>query len=69
MRVDAEIDVTGSGMLRNGGFFKIEPSYLERLKSPTLLKARFYTRGVYEQYRSDTYDWGCKAGRMFFDVS
>ena len=60
--------VTGAGLLRNGISPKEEPDYLKRCQSPTLLKAGFYTAGVYEQFRSDRFDWGSKAGRMFFDI-
>ena len=47
---------------------KVSPGHLEHGDLPTLLSARFYNRGVQEQYRSAAYDWGCKAGRMFFDI-
>ena len=60
--------VVGSGTLRTPTQSKVNPDYLDRCQSPTLLSAQFYNTGVEEQYRSDTYDWGCKAGRMFFDI-
>jgi MoaA/NifB/PqqE/SkfB family radical SAM enzyme len=60
--------VTGSGLLRSGVNAKLAPDYLDRLKSPTLLKAPFYTAAVWRQYRNDRFDWGCEAGRMFFDI-
>ena len=60
--------VVGSGKLRTDTGCKIDPEYLRRTGSPTLLSAEFYNAGVEEQYRSDSYDWGCKAGQMFFDI-
>ncbi|HTQ56000.1 MAG TPA: radical SAM protein [Bryobacteraceae bacterium] len=60
--------VVGSGKLRTGTVRKTNPDYLRRCKAPNLLSARFYTSAVEEQYRSDTFDWGCQAGRMFFDI-
>jgi hypothetical protein len=60
--------VVGSGTLRTPTQSKVNPDYLDRCQSPTLLSAQFYNAGVEQQYRSDTYDWKCKAGRMFFDI-
>ena len=60
--------VVGTGKLRASGVTKTDPQYLRTCESPTLLKADFYTEGVEEQYRSDKFDWGCLAGRMFFDI-
>lgn len=60
--------VVGTGKLRTSSQAKVSPGHLEHGDLPTLLSARFYNRGVQEQYRSAAYDWGCKAGRMFFDV-
>jgi MoaA/NifB/PqqE/SkfB family radical SAM enzyme len=60
--------VTGAGLLRGAGLTKVAPDYLHRCQSPALLKAAFYTRGVFEQFRADRFDWGCLAGRMFFDI-
>ncbi|HTT62012.1 MAG TPA: radical SAM protein [Bryobacteraceae bacterium] len=59
--------VVGDGKLRTGAGTKTSPDYM-RSKSPTLLSAAFYAEAVEEQYRNDTYDWGCKAGQMFFDI-
>jgi len=60
--------VTGSGKLRSGTQTSPDPDYLDRCDSPTLLSAKFYNEGVREQHRSDVYDWGCRAGQMFFDI-
>jgi MoaA/NifB/PqqE/SkfB family radical SAM enzyme len=60
--------VAGSGALRTATESKVSPEYLRRCQSPTLLSAEFYTAGVEQQYRSEAYDWGCKAGRLFFDI-
>lgn len=60
--------VVGRGKLRTITQAKVSPGHLEHGDLPTLLSARFYNRGVQEQYRSASYDWGCKAGRMFFDI-
>lgn len=60
--------VVGSGSLRTATQSKVSPDYLRGCQSPTLLSAEFYSTGVEEQFRSGTYDWGCKAGRMFFDI-
>lgn len=60
--------VVGSGKLRTPAEVKVGADYLHRCKSPTLLSAEFYKAAVEQQYRSDTYDWGCEAGRLFFDI-
>lgn len=60
--------VVGSGKLRRDGGQKINPDYLRRVDSPTLIKAEFFIRGAEEQYRSDKFDWGCLAGRFSFDI-
>lgn len=60
--------VAGSGALRTATESKVSPDFFRQCQSPTLLSADFYTAGVEQQYRSDTYDWGCKAGRLFFDI-
>jgi len=60
--------VVGEGALRTATPVNGSPDYLRRVKSPTLLSAEFYTRGVEQQYRGDGADWGCLAGQLFFDV-
>jgi hypothetical protein len=60
--------VVGDGRLRTSDGSGTDPAYLRSCESPTLLCAEFYTKGVEEQHRSQKYDWGCRAGRMFFDI-
>jgi len=60
--------VVGSGKLRCQGEPKSNPDYLRRVDSPTLLSAEFFRRGAEIQYSSETFDWGCLAGRFFFDI-
>jgi len=60
--------VVGEGSLRTPGPVNGPPDYLRRAKSPTLLTAEFYTRGVEQQYRGGGSHWGCLAGQLFFDV-
>ncbi len=60
--------VVGDGSLRTSDGSGPDPAYLRSCESPTLLSADFYTKGVEEQHRSERYDWGCRAGRMFFDI-
>jgi hypothetical protein len=60
--------VVGDGALRTAAGASAAPDYLRRSKSPTLLSAEFYTRGVERQYHGDAPDWGCMAGQLFFDV-
>jgi len=60
--------VVGEGKLRTDKVTKVNPEYLRRLDSPTLVKAEFYTQGVEEQYRNDKLNWGCLAGKFSFDI-
>ncbi len=60
--------VVGTGRLRSGSEGKVNPDYLRRVDSPTLLTAEFFKRGAEEQYRKEAFDWGCLAGRFFFDI-
>jgi MoaA/NifB/PqqE/SkfB family radical SAM enzyme len=60
--------VVGEGKLRTNRMKKVDPSYLRRVDSPTLVKAEFYTRGVEELYRNDGLNWGCLAGQFSFDI-
>jgi MoaA/NifB/PqqE/SkfB family radical SAM enzyme/outer membrane lipoprotein-sorting protein len=60
--------VVGKGSLRTATPAPVGPDCLRRSKSPTLLSAEFYARGVEEQHRRDVFDWGCLAGQLFFDV-
>jgi hypothetical protein len=47
---------------------KVNPDYLRRVASPTLVTARFFVRGAEEQYRNDRFNWGCLAGQFSFDI-
>lgn len=60
--------VVGEGSLRTDTERNPSPDYLRTTKSPTLLTAEFYTRGVEQQHRRNGFDWGCLAGQLFFDV-
>ncbi len=60
--------VVGEGSLRTAAPRPVSPDYLRRSKSPTLLSAGFYTRGVEKQCGQEVFDWGCLAGQLFFDV-
>ncbi len=44
------------------------PDYLRRCQSPTLLRLEFYEQELEGRCGADAFDWGCRAGRMFFDV-
>jgi MoaA/NifB/PqqE/SkfB family radical SAM enzyme len=60
--------VTGTGKLRSLTQIKVDPAAAEACDSPTLLRAPFYDAGVRDQYQREVYDWGCRAGELFFDV-
>lgn len=65
--------VTGDGALRNAQDKAAPaPDYLWKASGPTLLSAPFYAAGVEQQFREThrggRFDWGCRAGRMFFDI-
>ncbi len=60
--------VVGSGKLRRESEEKVNPDYLRHIESPTLLSAEFFRRGAEEQYRNRVFNWGCLAGRFFFDI-
>jgi MoaA/NifB/PqqE/SkfB family radical SAM enzyme len=60
--------VVGEGKLRTGTMEKVDPGYLRRVASPTLVRAEFFVRGAEEQYRNDTFNWGCLAGQFSFDI-
>ncbi len=58
----------GVGKLRTATEEKVNPEFLRRCKSPALLYLEFYNQAVEDYYRADIYDWGCRAGRTFFEV-
>lgn len=60
--------VCGEGKLRTITEPAGNPGYMDTCDSPTLLSANFYKKAVWQQYRSEKFDWGCLAGTMFFDV-
>jgi hypothetical protein len=41
---------------------------MRRVQSPTLLNPKIYKDGCDDYYRSETYNWGCLAGELFFDI-
>ncbi len=60
--------VVGTGKLRVETEAKVDPDYLYRIESPTLLTPGFYKQACRDYYRGDRYDWGCLAGELFFDI-
>jgi MoaA/NifB/PqqE/SkfB family radical SAM enzyme len=60
--------VVGQGMLRVASELKVNPDYLRQVDSPTLLTPGFFKQACEEYYRSETFDWGCRAGELFFDI-
>jgi MoaA/NifB/PqqE/SkfB family radical SAM enzyme len=60
--------VVGEGKLRVATQEKVNPDFLRRVKSPTLLNPAVYTKGCEDYYRSEIYNWGCLAGEFFFDI-
>ncbi len=60
--------VVGQGKLRVPTELKVNPDFLRRIDSPTLLAPGFYKQGCEDYYRHETYNWGCLAGELFFDV-
>jgi MoaA/NifB/PqqE/SkfB family radical SAM enzyme len=60
--------VAGKGALRTGEAVSAPPDYLRHCRSPNLLSANFYIEGVEKQFRAEHFDWGCRAGSMFFDI-
>ena len=60
--------VVGQGKLRVLTQLKVNPDFLRRVESPALLTPGFYKQGCEDYYRSETYDWGCLAGELFFDI-
>lgn len=60
--------VVGQGKLRVLTELKVNPDYMRRVDSPTLLTPGFYKQGAEEYYRNETYNWGCLAGELFFDI-
>ena len=60
--------VVGRGKLRVPTELKVSPDFLRRVDSPTLLSPGFYKQGCEDYYRQETYNWGCLAGELFFDI-
>jgi len=60
--------VVGQGKLRVPTELKVNPDFLRRVDSPTLLSPGFYKQGCEDYYRQETYNWGCLAGELFFDI-
>jgi MoaA/NifB/PqqE/SkfB family radical SAM enzyme len=61
--------VVGNGKLRTDALEPAPPDYLWTVKSPTLLTTEFFRQGVKQHYETGRLDWGCKAGRFFFDIN
>jgi MoaA/NifB/PqqE/SkfB family radical SAM enzyme len=60
--------VVGQGKLRVATENKVNPNFLRRVWSPTLLTPNIFRDACDEYYRSETYNWGCLAGEFFFDI-
>jgi MoaA/NifB/PqqE/SkfB family radical SAM enzyme len=60
--------VVGQGKLRVATQEKVNPDYMRRLDSATLLTPGFFKRACEEYYQNETYNWGCLAGKFFFDI-
>ncbi len=60
--------VVGNGKLRVETEAKVSPDYLYQIQSPTLLTPAFYKQACQQYYDSETFDWGCRAGELFFDI-
>ncbi len=60
--------MVGQGKLRVATEQKVNPDFLRRVSSPTLCVPEYLKRGTEEYYRRETYNWGCLAGEMFFDI-
>ncbi len=60
--------VVGDGKLRVASEEKVNPSFLRRVKSRTLLTPNIFRDACDEYYQSETYNWGCLAGEFFFDI-
>lgn len=60
--------VVGQGKLRVPTDQKVNPDFLRRIDSPTLLAPGFYKKGCDDYYRQETYNWDCLAGELFFDI-
>lgn len=57
--------VVGKGKLRTTTQEKIEPSFLKKLNT---LNPDYFIDGCIDYYKSDKFDWNCKAGNLFFDI-
>ena len=60
--------VVGVGKLRVPSELKVNPDFLRQIDSPTLLAPSFYKQGCEDYYRHESYNWGCLAGELFFDI-
>jgi len=60
--------VVGQGKLRVPTQLKVNPDFLHRIDSPTLLTPGFYKEGCKEYYRNESYKWKCLAGELFLDI-
>ena len=60
--------VVGEGKLRVATEEKVNPEFLRRVQSPTLLNPKIYAEGCEDYYKNEIYNWGCLAGEFFFDI-
>jgi hypothetical protein len=60
--------LVGEGKLRVATEEKVNPDFLRRVKSPTLLNPPFYAEGCEDYDNSENRQLGCLAGELFFDI-
>ena len=60
--------VVGEGKLRVATEEKVNPEFLRRVQSPTLVNPPLFARGCEDYYNNEIYNWGCLAGEFFFDI-
>ena len=60
--------VVGEGKLRVKTETKVDPEFMRRVKSPTLLNTKSFIKGCEDYFNAEKYDWGCLAGELFFDI-
>jgi MoaA/NifB/PqqE/SkfB family radical SAM enzyme len=60
--------VVGDGKLCVATQNKIDPKFLRKLKSPTVLTPEFYRRACEQYFTDSKFQWGCLAGEFFFDI-
>lgn len=57
--------VVGTGTLRTNSQNKVDSKILYKLKT---MDPDFFIKACQDYYKNDRFDWGCKAGKLFFDI-